>query len=83
MADSNLIDIIIPNQGLTITEIQVSRWLKSVGDIVVKGETLMDFESDKAIMELPSPEDGILAKIVAAEGTVVEIGGVVAVLQRN
>ena len=83
MQDSSLVDVIIPNQGLTITEIQVSRWHKKVGDTVVKGETLMDFESDKAIMELPSPEDGRLARIVATEGTIVEIDGIVAVLQRN
>lgn len=80
MSDNNIMEIIIPNQGLTITEIVIAKWHKKAGDNVEKGEILLDFESDKADIELPSPSNGLLSKIVAAEGETVAIGGVVAII---
>ncbi len=76
----NTIEIIIPNQGLTVTEIVISKWHKRIGETVQKGETLLDFESDKADLELPSPANGILSKIVAQEGAAIAIGGVVGII---
>ena len=78
MADNNTIEIIIPNQGLTVTEVVITKWHKKTGDIVKKGEGLLDFESDKAVIELESPADGELSRIVAEEGETVPIGGLVA-----
>jgi len=80
MTDNNTIEIIIPNQGLTITEIVIEKWHKKVGETLQKGETLLDFETDKAVMELPSPNTGILREIVAKEGETIAIGGVVGVI---
>lgn len=77
MADNDSIAVIIPNQGLTVTEVQIARWYKKAGDTLKKGETILDFESDKAVVELPAPMDGVLSKIVAPEGEIVAIGGVV------
>ena len=70
----NAIDIIMPNQGLTITEVKIVKWIKKVGDPVKKGETLLEFESDKAVVEMESPADGQLNKIVADVDSVVAIG---------
>lgn len=80
MTDNNTIDITVPNQGLTITEIVIGTWHKKAGERVQKGEVLLDFESDKATIELVSPADGILTKIIAGEGETVEIRGIVGVI---
>lgn len=77
MADNNKIEIIIPNQGLTVTEVVIVQWHKKIGETLQKGEVLLDFESDKAVIELVSPTDGIMGRIVAEEGETVAIGGVV------
>lgn len=80
MADNNTIEIIIPNQGLTVTEVVIAKWHKKTGDIVKKGEALLDFESDKAVIGLESPTNGELSRIVADEGKTVPIGGLVAIV---
>ncbi len=77
MTDNNKIEIIIPNQGLTVTEVVIVQWHKKIGETLQKGEVLLDFESDKAVIELVSPTDGIMGRIVAEEGETVAIGGVV------
>lgn len=80
MAENNKIEIIIPNQGLTVTEVVIVKWHKKIGETLQKGEVLLDFESDKAVIELVSPTDGIMGRIVAEEGETVAIGGVVGVI---
>lgn len=80
MIDNNTIDIIIPNQGLTLTEVIIGKWNKKIGETVQKDEILLDFETDKSDMELPSPANGILSKIVAEEGAKVAIGGVIGII---
>ncbi|CAL1518457.1 thiamine pyrophosphate-dependent enzyme [Chitinophaga sp. MM2321] len=79
---SNSIAVTIPNLGLTITEVSIARWYKKAGDLVKKGEPLLDFESDKSVIELESPEDGQLSSIVAEEGVTVPIGAVVAFIDK-
>ena len=80
MSGNNTIEIIIPNQGLTVTEIVIAKWHKEIGETVQKGEILLDFESDKADIELPAPANGILSKIRERDGATVAIGGVVGVI---
>ena len=80
MSDNNTIEIIIPNQGLTVTEVVIVKWHKKIGETLQKGETLLEFETDKSVIELVSPTDGILGKIVAEEGETVAIGGLVGVI---
>lgn len=76
-AGKNSIEIAIPNLGLTITEVSIAQWHKKVGDPIKKGETILDFESEKSIVELESPVDGYLGSIVVAEGVTVPIGAIV------
>jgi pyruvate dehydrogenase E2 component (dihydrolipoamide acetyltransferase) len=73
--------IIMPKLGLTMTEGTLARWLKAEGDAVKQGEILFEFENDKALMEFESPEDGILAEILALEGETVPCGTPVARLE--
>lgn len=68
------INIIMPNQDLTITEARVVRWLAQVGESVKKGKPIVEVETDKAIVELEAPADGTLIQIVAQPETVVTLG---------
>lgn len=77
----NSIDIVIPNMGLTITEVVVAVWHKKPGDAVKKGETILEVESEKSIVELEAPADGTLATILADVGATVLIGKVVGTVE--
>jgi 2-oxoisovalerate dehydrogenase E1 component len=78
---SDMIEVVIPNLGLTITEVSIAKWHKKTGDEVKTGEPLLDFESEKSVIELESPAGGRLNNIIAAEGTTVLIGAVVGVIE--
>ena len=73
---SELIDVILPADQVEGTRSQVQRWLKAVGQPVKRHEPLVEIETDKVTVEVPSPGDGVLAEIVAAEGVDVEPGAV-------
>jgi 2-oxoglutarate dehydrogenase E2 component (dihydrolipoamide succinyltransferase) len=73
---SELIDVILPADQVEGTRSQVQRWLKAVGQPVKRHEPLVEIETDKVTVEVPSPDDGVLAEIVAGEGVDVEPGAV-------
>jgi 2-oxoisovalerate dehydrogenase E1 component len=77
------IPIIMPNQDLTITEAKVVRWLKQLGDAVKTGEPVVEVETDKAVSEIESPADGILAEILAPEEAVVPLAESLAIIKPN
>jgi 2-oxoisovalerate dehydrogenase E2 component (dihydrolipoyl transacylase) len=64
----------MPNVGEGVTEGTVTRWLKQEGDAVALDEPVVEIETDKAVVEIPSPFEGTLAKIIVQEGSVVPIG---------
>ena len=64
----------MPNVGEGVAEGTVTRWLKHEGDNVELDEPVVEVETDKAIVEIPSPYDGVLAKILVQEGQAVPIG---------
>ncbi len=68
------IDIVVPDLGESITEGTVSVWLKKPGDSVAADETLLELETDKATLEIPSPAAGVLSEILVQEGEDVAIG---------
>jgi 2-oxoglutarate dehydrogenase E2 component (dihydrolipoamide succinyltransferase) len=67
--------IIVPALGESITEATVSKWLKHVGEKVDADEPLVELETDKVNIEVPSPLSGTLSLINVKEGDVVEVGG--------
>ena len=75
-AGGGTIDIKIPTVGESISEVTISKWLKNDGDQVAMDEVLCELESDKATFELPAEAAGTL-RIVAQEGSTVEIGAVI------
>jgi len=68
--------ILVPALGESITEATVAKWLKSRGESVGTDEPIVELETDKVNLEVPSPVDGILSEINAKDGQVVEVGAV-------
>ena len=68
--------ILVPTLGESITEATVVKWLKSKGESVEMDEPIVELETDKVNLEVPSPVDGILSEINAKDGQVVEVGAV-------
>ena len=66
--------IVVPTLGESVTEATVSRWLKAVGENVDSDEPLVELETDKVNIEVPSPLSGTLEKIDVKEGQTVEVG---------
>lgn len=71
-------DIVIPQMGESVAEGTIGTWLKKVGDPVAADEPIVEVETDKVAMEVPSPVAGVLVEIVAEEGQDVEIGALIA-----
>ncbi|HJO86797.1 MAG TPA: biotin/lipoyl-containing protein, partial [Rhodospirillales bacterium] len=61
--------VLMPALSPTMTEGMLAKWLKKEGDVVQSGDVLAEIETDKATMELEAVEDGILGKIIVAEGS--------------
>jgi 2-oxoglutarate dehydrogenase E2 component (dihydrolipoamide succinyltransferase) len=72
------VEVPMPQMGESIAEGTVSRWLKQVGESVQRDEPILEISTDKVDAEIPSPSEGILVEILAAEGETVEVGTVVA-----
>ncbi|MFL2853712.1 MAG: 2-oxoglutarate dehydrogenase complex dihydrolipoyllysine-residue succinyltransferase [Candidatus Pelagibacter sp.] len=68
--------IVVPALGESITEATVAKWLKSKGDSVEADEPVVELETDKVNLEVPSPSDGVLSEINAQNGSTVEVGAV-------
>ena len=66
--------IVVPALGESITEATVAKWLKNPGDAIEVDEPLVELETDKVNLEVPSPVKGILTKINSKDGSVVEVG---------
>ncbi|WND01643.1 2-oxoglutarate dehydrogenase complex dihydrolipoyllysine-residue succinyltransferase [Temperatibacter marinus] len=71
-------DIRIPQLGESITEGSIGSWLKAVGDAVAADEPIVEIETDKVAMEVPSPVAGVILELLAEEGDTVEIGALIA-----
>ncbi len=68
------ISIVVPQLGESVAEGTVARWLKAVGDKVRKEEPLVEIQTDKINVEIPSPAEGTLSSIMVPEGTTVLVG---------
>jgi len=66
--------IVVPVLGESITEATVAKWLKNTGDAVKADEPIVELETDKVNLEVPSPITGILSEINSKDGSVVEVG---------
>jgi 2-oxoglutarate dehydrogenase E2 component (dihydrolipoamide succinyltransferase) len=77
------IELKIPEVGESVREVQIGRWLKHEGDTVSQDENVVELETDKASMELPAPNAGVLVKILKQEGETVAVGDVIGYLETD
>ena len=72
------ISVVMPALEMAQETGKLISWLKKEGETVVKGEPLLEIETDKAVMEIESPGDGVLAGIKAHAGAEVPVGQTIA-----
>ena len=75
--------ILVPVLGESITEATVSKWLKNEGDNVEADEPIVELETDKVNLEVPSPISGTLTKINSKDGSTVEVGALLGSVSVN
>ena len=75
--------ILVPVLGESITEATVSKWLKNEGDTVEADEPIVELETDKVNLEVPSPISGTLTEINSKDGSIVEVGALLGSVSEN
>jgi 2-oxoglutarate dehydrogenase E2 component (dihydrolipoamide succinyltransferase) len=75
--------ILVPVLGESITEATVAKWLKKEGETVEVDEPIVELETDKVNLEVPSPIDGVLSKIDSKDGETVEVGALLGTINQN
>ena len=75
--------ILVPSLGESVTEATVSKWLKQVGEEVNSDEPLVELETDKVNIEVPSPLSGTLSSIKVKEGDTVEVGALLGLVNKG
>ena len=75
--------IVVPVLGESITEATVAKWLKNTGDTVEADEPIVELETDKVNLEVPSPVKGILTEINSKDGSIVEVGALLGSVSEN
>ena len=76
-------EVVIPRLGSSdeSDEVKILRWIKKVGELVEKGEALLEVETDKVNVEIEAPDSGLLREIRAQEGEVVQFNSAVAIIE--
>ena len=77
-----ILEMKVPSPGESITEVEIAAWVVQDGDWVEKDQTIAEIDSDKATLELPAEEAGIIT-LKAEEGDTVEVGQVVCLIDRD
>ena len=75
--------ITVPTLGESVTEAIVARWFKSVGDAVARDEPLVELETDKVTVEVPSPVNGVLTEVLVDSGVEVEVGALLGSIEEG
>ena len=75
--------IVVPVLGESITEATVAKWLKNTGDAVEADEPIVELETDKVNLEVPSPINGVLTEINSKDGSIVEVGALLGSVSEN
>ena len=80
MATGTLVDVVMPQMGVSVSEGTVTKWVKSEGEPIEADETLLEISTDKVDTEVPSPASGIVQQILVQEGETVDVGTKLAVI---
>src|SRR3972149_2268016 len=77
------IEIRVPTLGESVTEATIGRWFKKAGEAVAMDEPLVELETDKVTVEVPSPVSGTLASIAAKDGDTVAVGALLGAINEG
>ena len=77
------VEIKVPVLGESVVEATVAKWMKSAGEAVGADEAIVELETDKVTLEVPSPVNGVLADIVAKEGDTVGVDAILALVEEG
>ncbi|MGH3024582.1 MAG: 2-oxoglutarate dehydrogenase, E2 component, dihydrolipoamide succinyltransferase [Gaiellaceae bacterium] len=80
MATGTLVDVVMPQMGVSVSEGTITKWAKSEGDAIEADETLLEISTDKVDTEVPSPASGVVQQIIVQEGETVAVGTKLAVI---
>jgi 2-oxoglutarate dehydrogenase E2 component (dihydrolipoamide succinyltransferase) len=78
-----LVEMVMPKMGESIMEGTILKWLKNVGDTIEQDESVLEVATDKVDTEVPALYGGVLKEILAAEGQVVPVGQVIAIISTD
>jgi 2-oxoglutarate dehydrogenase E2 component (dihydrolipoamide succinyltransferase) len=73
-------EMVMPQMGESIAEATILKWLKGIGDVVEKDETILEISTDKVDSEIPAPASGTIVEIIANEGDTVAVKSVIAII---
>ncbi|MCC5864512.1 MAG: 2-oxoglutarate dehydrogenase complex dihydrolipoyllysine-residue succinyltransferase [Wenzhouxiangella sp.] len=77
------LEIKVPNLPESVSDATIAKWHKKPGDAVARDENLVDLETDKVVLEVPAPADGVLKEIKAEEGDTVTEGQILGLLEEG
>ena len=77
------VNIVVPEVGESIVDARVAKWLKKAGDSVAAGDPLVELETDKIDIEVPSPSAGVIKSIAHTDGADVKVGDVLGVIEEG
>ena len=80
MATETLVDVVMPQMGVSVSEGTITKWSKAEGEPVEADETLLEISTDKVDTEIPSPASGVVQQILVPEGETVAVGTKLAVI---
>jgi 2-oxoglutarate dehydrogenase E2 component (dihydrolipoamide succinyltransferase) len=75
-----LIEVKVPQLSESVAEATLLQWHKKPGDAIERDQNLIDIETDKVVLELPSPEAGVIARVLKGDGETVVAGEVIAII---
>src|SRR6187401_3642227 len=75
-----IVDVKVPQLSESVAEATLLQWKKKPGEAVAMDEILVEIETDKVVLEVPAPTDGVLAQLIAADGATVVAEQVIATI---
>ena len=80
MATGTLVDVVMPQMGVSVSEGTITRWAKNVGETIEADETIVEISTDKVDTEVPAPATGVVRELLAGEGETVPVNTRIAVI---
>ncbi|QDU34916.1 Dihydrolipoyllysine-residue succinyltransferase component of 2-oxoglutarate dehydrogenase complex [Poriferisphaera corsica] len=77
------VELIVPEVGESITEVQIGQWIKKTGDGVQKDDPIVEIETDKVTLELPAPASGTITKLLLEQGAEAKVGDVIGYMEEG